>query len=161
MYGSASLVAQLVKNLPAMWETWVQSLGWKDLLEKGLATHSSILAWRIPGTGEPGGLPAMGSHRVGHDWSDLAAATKTAQMVRQWSAYNAGDLGSIPGSGKISWRRKWQPTPIFLPEKSWGWRSLVGYSPWDCEEWTQLNGFTFTLTYEQSKYLSRVEEWLN
>ena len=44
----ASLVAQLVKNLPAMWETWVQSLGWEDLLEKGMATHSSILAWRIP-----------------------------------------------------------------------------------------------------------------
>ena len=49
-YTWASLVAQLVKNLPAMWETWVQSLGWKDPLEKGKATHSSILAWRIPWT---------------------------------------------------------------------------------------------------------------
>ena len=47
-YSWASLVAQLVKNLPAMWETWVQSLGWEDLLEKEKATHSSILAWRIP-----------------------------------------------------------------------------------------------------------------
>ena len=47
-YGWASLVAQLVKNLPAMGETWVQSLGWEDLLEKGKATHSSVLAWRIP-----------------------------------------------------------------------------------------------------------------
>ena len=47
-YSWASLVAQLVKNLPAMWETWVQSLGWEDSLEKGKATHSSILAWRIP-----------------------------------------------------------------------------------------------------------------
>ena len=46
----ASLVAQLVKNLPAMWETWVQSLGWEDPLEKGTATHSSVLAWRIPWT---------------------------------------------------------------------------------------------------------------
>ena len=46
----ASLVAQLVKNLPAMWETWIRSLGWEDLLEKGEATHSSILAWRIPWT---------------------------------------------------------------------------------------------------------------
>ena len=45
-----------------------------DVLEKEMATHSSVLAWRIPGTGEPGGLPSMGSHRVGHDWSDLAAA---------------------------------------------------------------------------------------
>ena len=49
-YSWISLMAQLVKNLPAMWETWVQSLGWKDLLEKGKATHSSILAWRIPWT---------------------------------------------------------------------------------------------------------------
>ena len=49
-------------------------LDWEDPLVKGKATHSSILAWRIPGTGEPGGLPSMGSHRVGHDWSDLAAA---------------------------------------------------------------------------------------
>ena len=46
----ASLVAQLVKNLPALWETWVQFLGWEDPLEKGVATHSSILAWRIPVT---------------------------------------------------------------------------------------------------------------
>ena len=47
-YSWASLVAQLVKNLPAMWETWVQSLGWEDPLEEGMATHLSILAWRIP-----------------------------------------------------------------------------------------------------------------
>ena len=57
-----------------MQETWVQSLGWEHPLEKEMATHSSVLAWRIPGTGEPGELPSMGSHRVGHDWSDLAAA---------------------------------------------------------------------------------------
>ena len=51
-----------------------------DILEKETATHSGILAWRIPGTEEPGGLPSMGSHRVGHDWSDLAAAT-SARMI--------------------------------------------------------------------------------
>ena len=50
----ASLLVQMVKNLPAMWETWVQSLGWEDPLEKVMATHSSILAWRIPWTEEPG-----------------------------------------------------------------------------------------------------------
>ena len=61
------LVAQLVKNLSAMWETWVRSLGWEDPLEKGTAMHFSNLAWRIPGTEEPSGLPSMGSHRVGHD----------------------------------------------------------------------------------------------
>ena len=52
----ASLVAQMVKNLPAMWETWVQSLGWEDPLEKGMATHPSILAWRIPWAEDPAGL---------------------------------------------------------------------------------------------------------
>ena len=57
-----SLVAQLVKNLPAMWETWVQSLGWEDPLEKGKATHSSILAWRIPWI-----VQSIGFQRVGHD----------------------------------------------------------------------------------------------
>ena len=62
------LVAQSVKNPHAMLETWVQSLGWEDL-EKGMATHSSILAWRIPWTEEPGGLQFMGSQRVGQDWA--------------------------------------------------------------------------------------------
>ena len=60
-YSWASLVAQLVKNPPAMWETWVQSLGWEDPLEKGRTTHSSILAWRIPW------IKSMGSQRVGHN----------------------------------------------------------------------------------------------
>ena len=57
-------MAQIVKNLPAMQETRVQSLGLKDTLEEGMATHSSILAWRIPWTEEPGGLQSMGSQRV-------------------------------------------------------------------------------------------------
>ena len=60
-------LAQMVKNLPAMWETWVPSLGWEDSLEKGMATHSSTLAWRIPWTEEAGGLQSMGSQSVGHD----------------------------------------------------------------------------------------------
>ena len=59
-YIGASLVAQLVKNPPAMQEIWVQSLGWEDPLEKEMATHSSILAWRIPWTEEPGRLQSMG-----------------------------------------------------------------------------------------------------
>ena len=58
---SASLVAQTVKRLPTMRETWVQSLGWEDPLEKEMATHSSIHAWKIPWTKEPGGLQAIGS----------------------------------------------------------------------------------------------------
>ena len=64
---SASLVAQLVNNLPEMQETPVPFLDQEDPLEEGMATHSSILAWRIPGTGELGGLLSLGSHRVGHD----------------------------------------------------------------------------------------------
>ena len=60
-------MAQTVKRLLAMRETRVRFLGREDPLEKEMAIHSSTLAWRIPGTGEPGGLPSMGSHRVGHD----------------------------------------------------------------------------------------------
>ena len=63
-------------------------------LEKEMATHASVLAWRIPGTRDPGGLPSMGPHRVGHDRSDLAAAAAVATPP---------------------WRRKWQPTPVLLP----------------------------------------------
>ena len=57
----------MVRNLPALWETWVQSVGQEDPLEKEMATHSSILAWRIPRTEEPGGLQSIGLQRVGHD----------------------------------------------------------------------------------------------
>ena len=63
----ASLVAQMVKNLPAMQETWVRFLGWEDALEKGMAIHSSIFAWRIPWTEEPGGPKPLGSQRVRHN----------------------------------------------------------------------------------------------
>ena len=62
-----SLVAQTVKRLPTMWETWIQSLGQEDPLEKEMATHSSTLAWKIPWTEEPGTLQSMESERVGHN----------------------------------------------------------------------------------------------
>ena len=60
-------MAQVVKHVPAMQETRVQSLDWEDSLKKGMASHSSVLAWRIPGTEEPGRLQCMGLQRVGHD----------------------------------------------------------------------------------------------
>ena len=101
---SDPLVAQRLKHLPAMWEAWVWSLGWEDPLEKEMATHSSILAWRIPWTEEPGRLQSIGS-----------------QSRTQLSDFTFFILWK---------RRKWQPTPVFLPGKSHGWRSLVGYSPW-------------------------------
>ena len=62
----ASLVTQMIKNVPAVQDTWFQSLSPEDPAEKGMATYSSILAWRIPGTDEPGGLQSMGLYRVGH-----------------------------------------------------------------------------------------------
>ena len=62
-----SLVAQMVKRLSTMWETWVQSLGWEDPLEKEMAIHFSTIAWKIPWTEEPGRLQSMGSRRVGRD----------------------------------------------------------------------------------------------
>ena len=124
----ASQVAQRLKHLPAMQETWVRSLGQEDPLEKEMATHSSVLAWRIPGMGQPGGLPSMGSHRVGHDWSDLAAAiielyimnwlilwykraSQIAVVIKNQPA-NAGDIrdmGSIPGSGRSPGEGKGYP----------------------------------------------------
>ena len=64
-------MAQTVKSLPAMWETWVRSLSQEDHLEREMAAHSSILAWRIPWTEEPGGLQSTGSERVGHDTKTL------------------------------------------------------------------------------------------
>ena len=60
-------MAQMIKNLPAVRETWIQSLSWEDPLDEGMATHSSVLAWRIPWTEEPGGLQSMGSKRIEHD----------------------------------------------------------------------------------------------
>ena len=76
-------------------------------LEKEMVTHSSVLAWRIPGTGEPGGLPSMGSHRVGHDWAP-----------------------SLSLFTFMHWRRRWQPTPVFLPGESQGQGSLAGCRLW-------------------------------
>ena len=110
-------------------------------LEKEMATHSSVLAWRIPGTAGPGGLPSMGSHRVRHDWSDLAAAAAkvlngkgiraplVVQMVKHLPAVRETrtGLGRSPGEGN-------HPIPVLLPGKFNGLRSLVGYSPWGRKE---------------------------
>ena len=69
IFSGASLVARRLKSLPGMWETWVRFLGQEDPLEKEMATHSSILSWRIPWMEEPGGLQSTGSQRVRHDWA--------------------------------------------------------------------------------------------
>ena len=90
-YSWASLVAQLVKNLPAMRETWVPSLGWEDPLEKGKAAHSSILAWRIPGT-----VQSMRLQRVGHDWT-----TFTHSFTGKWSWWRM--LSVLPTGMETLW----------------------------------------------------------
>ena len=106
----AFLIAQLVKNLPAMRETWVRSLSWEDPLEKGRATHSSILAWRIPWTIQSDMTECLSLH-----------FTSLHFTINPWV-------------GKIPWSRKWQPTPVFLPGKLHGKRSLEGQHPWSCKE---------------------------
>ena len=89
-----------------------------NILEKAMAPHSSTLAWKIPRTEEPGGLQSMGSRRVRHNW-----ATSLSLFTF------------------IHWRRKWQPTPVFLPGKSQGWGSLVG-----CRLWGRIESDTTEAT---------------
>ena len=83
-----SLVAQTVKNLPTVQETWVRSLVWEDPLEKGMTTHSSILVWRIPWTEEPGELQSMGLQRVIHNW---ATNTHTHGLIERTPELNILD----------------------------------------------------------------------
>ena len=80
-WGRASLVAQTVKNLPAVQEIWVWSLGWNDPLKRGMATPSNILSWRIPWTEEPGGLQSMGLQRIGHSW---VTNLRYSQLIMLW-----------------------------------------------------------------------------
>ena len=101
----ASLVVQWLRIRLVMQGTPIWSLGWEDPLEKGMATHSSVLAWRIPGTGEPGGLPSMGSHRVGHDWSDLAAAAAAAWKIPR----TVEELGLCTTSTELTLCNYWSP----------------------------------------------------
>ena len=100
------------------------------VLEEEMATHSSVLAWRIPGTGEPGGLPSLGSHRVGNEWKDLAAAAARGRgymYTYSWvpggldgkeSVCNAGNPGLIPGSGRPVGEGNGNPLQYYCLEKS-------------------------------------------
>ena len=117
VYTWTSLVAQMVKNLPVMWETWVQSLGLEDSPEEGMATHSSIVAWRIPmDRGVWQAIQPMGSQRVRHDWATNTQASwhwgrlkkktiesKETEHFRQTETTEAGQLvwtGEVSGPGK-------------------------------------------------------------
>ena len=117
-------------------ETWVWFLGGEDLLEKGMTTHSSILAWRISWTEEPGGLQSRGVQRVRHSWATNTyihtRACLVAQLVKNPTAMQRPRFDSWVG--KIPWRRKWIPTPVFLPGESHGQRSLVGSQSMELQE---------------------------
>ena len=120
-YSWAFLVAQQVEHLPAMQETWVGSLGWEDPLEKRTATHSSILAQRMPWTEEPGRLQTFTMKR---GFLGGASGKEPACQCRRYKR-----CGFDPWVRKIPWRRARQPTSVFLPGESHGQRSPVGYSP--------------------------------
>ena len=159
-----------------MQETQVWSLGREDALEEEMATHSSVLAWRIPGIGEPGGLPSIGSHRVGRTWLKQLSSSSSSKLSKAYRVSFWGTVYFVPyralfgeGNGTplqysclenpwteepgrlqsmgslrvrndwatslslftfMHWRRKWQPTPVFLPGESQGRGNLVGCSLW-------------------------------
>ena len=106
----------MVKHLSTVRETRVRSLGWEDPLEKEMATHSSVLAWRIPEMAEPGGLPSMGWHRVRHDWSDLAAAAAAAAMretrVRSLGWEDPLEKEMAIHYRTIAWKIPWTEEPV-------------------------------------------------
>ena len=80
----------MIKNLPVIQETQVWSLGWEDAMEKGMATCSSILSWRLPWTEEPGGLQSVGSQRIGHDWVSISALLTMPKPLTVWITINCG-----------------------------------------------------------------------
>ena len=125
------LVVQRLKRLPAMWETWVRSLGGEDPLVKEMATHYSIIAWRIPWIEELGGLPSMGCKEL--DMTERLRFTLlslfrglVAQLVKNLPVKRSQFDSSV---GKIPWRRNRLPTPVFWPGKLHGL-----YSPWGRKE---------------------------
>ena len=115
-------------------------------LEKEMATHSSVLAWRIPGTGEPGGLPSMGSHRVGYDWSDLAAAAAAAadtfnNFQKEWVRRECQRVSSSKRSKLRQWVMSWWVSDFFefvAPEVELDPTSSVPTIPCGVVEWVQL-----------------------
>ena len=124
----ASLVARLVKNLPALWETWVRSLGRDDPLEKEMATRSSVLARRIPWKKEPGRLQSMGLQRVRHDW---------ATSLSNWALYS-GPWTAGRSKGNQSWifigRTDTEAeAPILWPSDAKNW--LIGKDPDAGKDW--------------------------
>ena len=123
-------MAQLEKNLPAMQETWVRPLGWEDPLQKGKATHSSSLAWRVPWT-----VQSLGSQRVGHNGTTFTFTLGLpGGSEGKASACNAGDPGLIPGLGRSSGEGRGNPLQYSCLENCMDRGALMGYSPPSCKE---------------------------
>ena len=107
--------AQMVKNMPAMLKTWVRSLGWEDLPEKGMGSYSSILAWRIPWTREPDGLPSMGSQRVTTERLSLSLSFNISQLVLYLQQVECEKQPiTLPG------RSPGQHCPLLMKANAWG-----------------------------------------
>ena len=129
----------MIKNLTAMWETWDRSLDWEYPLEKGMAIHSSVLAWRIP---MDRGARWATVHEVAKSRTRLSGLS-THTQGETYRGFQGGVGGKEPACQcrrykrccidswvrKIFWRTKWQPTLVFLAGESHGWRNLASYSP--------------------------------
>ena len=126
------------KNLPAMQETWVQSLGWEDPLEKGMATHSRILAWKIPWTEEPGGLQSMEWQRVGHNWSKLTHMHTFLYSIKLfWRGIEENSRMGKTGEGNGN--------PLQYPclenpmDRGAWWAAIHGVAELDMTEWLHFH----------------------
>ena len=148
----ASLVAQMVKNSPAMQETWIQSLGWEDPLEKGIANHSIILAWRIPWTEEPDQLQSIVSQRVGDDW-----ATNTHNFRQSFPQRTTKKSVNLLSTLFHCWIPKWTRGPIdslasllswlFMDHLEFAFKPFASY----CSNSFQSN--LFSLTFKLCRHL--------
>ena len=132
-------MAQRVKNLPAVQETWVRSLGWEDPLEEGKATHSSILAWRIPMDRGAWWAAVYGVAQSQTRLKQLSSSSMVAETVKNLpetvknlpeTVKNAGDLSSVPRLGRSPGGGQGNPLQYSCLENPHGQRNLVGHSPW-------------------------------
>ena len=137
----------MVKRLPTMQETQVQSLGQEDPLEKEMATHSSILAWKIPWTEKPGTLQSMGSQRARHKWT-ISLTLMNSGSNGKASAYNARDPGSIPGSGRSPGKRNGNPLQYSCLENPMDGGAWLATVHEVAKSWTRLSNFPSLQIYQ-------------
>ena len=136
----SSLVAETVKRMPAVRETWVRLLGREDSFSSGEGNGNPLQHSCLDG-----GAWNTTDHGVAKSLTQLSDFTFLSLIDDKESTCNAGDLGFRPCVGKIPWRRKWQPTPVFLPGESHGQRGLTGYSPWGHKELDTTERLTHVL----------------